>query len=167
MIWLINRGKERLSNNDQNPMKEGTYIKIYCVLKDGDTVIMTQDQEGQPGWKFPGGHVDPGELLFTAVAREIKEEISLDINLENILLIEDFFNRKRPDEHNMRFFVIATVADGIEKIKPDEAKALKRFSRFELETLKQDEIYPPHWDALQAYLNDQACPLSLLKEVEK
>src|SRR3989344_4146119 len=123
-------------------MKEGVYIKIYCVLKDGDTVILTQDQEGQPGWKFPGGHVDPGELLFTAVTREIKEEFGLDIHLESVLLIEDFFNRKRPDEHNMRFFVIATVAGGTERTKPDEVKALKRFNQSELRTLKQEEVYP-------------------------
>ncbi|MEX2090713.1 MAG: NUDIX hydrolase [Candidatus Paceibacterota bacterium] len=148
-------------------MKEGVYIKIYCVLKDGDTVVMTQDQGGQPGWKFPGGHVDPGELLFTAITREIKEEINLDINLENILLIEDFFNRKRPDEHNMRFFVTATVAGGSEKIKSGEVKALKRFTKLELRTLRQEEVYPPHWEALQAYLNGQIYPLSLLKEVEK
>ena len=148
-------------------MKDGTYIKIYCVLKDGDTIIMTQDQEGQPGWKFPGGHVDPRELLFTAITREIKEEIGLDIHLDNVLLIEDFFNRKRPDEHNMRFFVIATIAGGTERTKPDEVKTLKRFSRSELRTLKQEEVYPPHWEALRAYLNGQAYPLSLLKEVER
>ncbi|MBI2068781.1 MAG: NUDIX hydrolase [Candidatus Yanofskybacteria bacterium] len=147
-------------------MKEGVFIKIYCVLKDGDTVILTQDQEGRPGWKFPGGHVELGELLFTAVTREIKEEIGLDIHLENVLLIEDFFNRKRPDEHNMRFFVIATVAGGTERTKPDEVKALKRFTRSELRTLKQEEVYPQHWDALQAYLKGQAYPLSLLKEVD-
>ncbi|MFH1548113.1 MAG: NUDIX hydrolase [Candidatus Omnitrophota bacterium] len=148
-------------------MKEGTYIKIYCVLKDDNAVIMTQDQEGQPGWKFPGGHIDPGELLFTAVAREIKEEIGLNIHLENVLLIEDFFNRKRPGEHNMRFFVIATVAGGTERTNPDEVKALKRFTQSELQTLKQEEVYPPHWDALQTYLNGQVSPLSLIREVEK
>ena len=147
-------------------MKEGVYIKIYCVLKDGDTVILTQDQEGQPGWKFPGGHVDPGELLFTAVTREIKEEVGLGIHLENVLLVEDFFNRKRPDEHNMRFFVTATIAGGTERTKPDEVKALKRFTQSELRALSQEEVYPPHWDALQAYLNGRVYPLSLLKEVE-
>lgn len=47
-------------------MKDGVYIKIYSVIKDGDTVIFTQDEEGQPGWKLPGGHVEKGELLIPA-----------------------------------------------------------------------------------------------------
>ncbi|MFH1429058.1 MAG: NUDIX hydrolase, partial [Candidatus Margulisiibacteriota bacterium] len=98
-------------------MKDSVYIKIYSVIKDGDTVILTQDEEGQPGWKFPGGHIEKGELLISTALREVVEETGFKINATGALLIEDFFNRKRPDEHDMRFFIIAELIGGEEKLK--------------------------------------------------
>ncbi|OGN01145.1 MAG: hypothetical protein A3I26_01365 [Candidatus Yanofskybacteria bacterium RIFCSPLOWO2_02_FULL_43_10] len=147
-------------------MKDSTFIKIYCVIKSRDKIAMTQDEEGQPGWKFPGGHVEEKELILAAASREVKEEIGLEINPTNILLIEDFFNQKRPDEHNMRFFITAELTGGKEELRKGEVKQLQWFSHSELENLKEQDVYPPHWTALQKYLSGTQYPLSILSEVK-
>ncbi len=147
-------------------MKDSTFIKIYCLIKSQDKVAMTQDEEGQSGWKFPGGHVDAGELLLAAASREVREEINLEIRPTNTLLIEDFFNSKRPDEHNMHFFIIAEIAGGKEELRKGEVRQLKWFTRSELENLKQQDVDPPHWIALQNYLAGHSYPLSILSEVK-
>lgn len=147
-------------------MKGGVFIKIYSVIKDGDTVILTQDEESQPGWKFPGGHVEKGELLIPAALREVEEETGFKVSVTGLLLIEDFFNRKRPNEHDMRFFIITELIGGEEKLKSGEVKSLKRFTKSELEILKEEEFYSPHWNALKDYLQGNTHQTSLLKKVD-
>ena len=148
-------------------MKDSTYIKVYCVVESNDKVMMTKDTEGQPGWKFPGGHVDQGELLVAAGIREVKEETGYDMLPTKWLVIEDFFNRKRPGEHNMRMFLIADLAGGTEKLAKEEVEELRWFSPVELAVLKQEDVYPPHWSALQKYLSGTTYPLELIKEVKE
>ncbi len=147
-------------------MKDSIFIKIYCVVKSKNKVAMTQDEEGLPGWKFPGGHVDTGELLLSAASREVKEEIGLEILPTNVLLIEDFFNHKRPDEHNMRFFIITELTGGKEELRKGEVKQMQWFSRLELENIKKEDVYSPHWVALQNYLSGTCYPIALLSEVK-
>ncbi|WP_340017329.1 NUDIX domain-containing protein [Paenibacillus sp. FSL K6-1318] len=42
-------------------------------------------QPEQHTWSIPGGKVDPYESLETAVIREIKEEVDLDIAIDSLL----------------------------------------------------------------------------------
>lgn len=37
------------------------------------------------GWEFPGGKIEPGEPAETAVVREIREELSLEVEVGQLL----------------------------------------------------------------------------------
>ena len=41
-------------------------------------------------WEFPGGKVEPGESLYTALQREILEEIGVKIRIESEFLTVDY-----------------------------------------------------------------------------
>lgn len=122
---------------------------------------MTQDKEGRPGWKFPGGHVEDKEFLKSAAVREIQEEIGIVISIREIVTIEDFFNRKRPNEHNIRFFVLAEKQGGEIKLNAEEVSCYRWFSRNELNNLSRTEVYPAHWNALNRYLNQTRVSLEI------
>lgn len=56
---------------------------VAVALVDGDgRVLLQQRPEGKAMaglWEFPGGKVEPGELPEAALVRELREELSIDV----------------------------------------------------------------------------------------
>ncbi len=61
----------------------------FLILKRDDQMEMHPEK-----WSFPGGKVEAGEDLFSALKREIKEETDLDIYEEKKFISD--FNFARP-----------------------------------------------------------------------
>lgn len=131
-------------------MKDFAYIKSYCIIRDDDKIIMTRDAEGQPGWKFPGGHIEKNELIMDAIKREVREEINIEIAIEGLFLIEDYFNRKRAGEHNINFYFVANKILGTPKPLIGEVAEIKSLT---LQEIKDLEHYPPHRYAIEQLIN--------------
>ncbi len=58
-----------------------------AVLLQNNRVLITRRPEGgsHPGmWEFPGGKIDPGESPKDALRREIREELDVEIAVEEI-----------------------------------------------------------------------------------
>ena len=58
-------------------------IDVVCavIINDNSEVMLARrsDKRDIGKWEFPGGKVFPGEDLFTATIREIREELGIDI----------------------------------------------------------------------------------------
>ncbi len=88
-------------------------------------IILVERKSPPLGWAFPGGFVEQGESLETAVVREAKEETGLDIEI-----VKQFHTYSEP-KRDPRIHTISTVfvckASG--KIKSgSDAKNVKLFS---------------------------------------
>lgn len=63
---------------------------VAAVLKDGQgRVLIAERPPGKPlagFWEFPGGKLEPGEAAQTALVRELREELGLDVRQARPLL---------------------------------------------------------------------------------
>lgn len=68
--------------------KKENWNSAHAVLIDGSKILLVQrahNDHWKPGkWAFPGGLKDDGESLEETLKREIKEEVDLDVELENL-----------------------------------------------------------------------------------
>ena len=60
---------------------------VAAVIKEGDSIFATARGYGdfKGGWEFPGGKIEPGETPQEALAREIKEELDIEISVGNLI----------------------------------------------------------------------------------
>lgn len=85
-----------------------TYIDVaVAVLQRSDgQVLWCQRPKGKPYagyWEFPGGKVEPGESVWQALAREIKEELGLTVHEGGFwFLIEHEYSHARVRLHLYR-----------------------------------------------------------------
>lgn len=62
---------------------------VAAVIKDDNgKILITQRnlKKSQGGlWEFPGGKIEPNETKEQAIIREIKEELTIDINVKDYI----------------------------------------------------------------------------------
>ena len=68
---------------------EPVHVAVGVVLDPAGKVLISRraGNSHQGGlWEFPGGKVEPGESLATALARELREELGIEIGRTSPLL---------------------------------------------------------------------------------
>lgn len=66
-------------------------IRVGVVVLDDENRLLLVRQNKRPFWVLPGGTLEQGETLGDCAVREIKEEAGLDITLQQMLFLADFF----------------------------------------------------------------------------
>ncbi|MFN2187658.1 MAG: A/G-specific adenine glycosylase [Candidatus Promineifilaceae bacterium] len=89
---------------------------IIC-RDDGRFLIAKRPNDGLLGglWEFPGGKPEAGESLETALAREIREELAIDIDVKDRLaIVEHAYSHFRITLHAFRAYLIDGTPQDIE-----------------------------------------------------
>lgn len=69
--------------------KEKFMSSIYLIIKNERKQILLQRRQGTKLWPgflaLPAGHIDEGENAYDAIIREAKEELGIEISIDNII----------------------------------------------------------------------------------
>jgi 8-oxo-dGTP pyrophosphatase MutT (NUDIX family) len=63
---------------------------VYAIVKKNGRVLFLRRFNtgwGDGKYTLPAGHVDSGESIFSAVARELKEEVGININSDEVRFV--------------------------------------------------------------------------------
>jgi 8-oxo-dGTP diphosphatase len=116
-----------------------TILVAAAVLVEHGRVLLTQRKRGthlEGAWEFPGGKVEPGEDPRDALARELREEIGVDVEAGDI--VEVTFHRY-PTKAVLLLFYAATRLPGSAEPQPLDVAAVRWADPGEL----RDELFPP------------------------
>ena len=113
---------------------------VAAIIRKGDKIFATQRGYGewQDWWEFPGGKMEVGETPEEALKREIREELSAEINVGELLTTVEY---DYPKFHlTMHCFLCTLVGEALHL---NEHEAARWLTKEELDTVKwlpADEI---------------------------
>ena len=65
------------------------HVAVAVILGDDEQVLLTQrhaDSHQGGLWEFPGGKLESGESLSSALVRELREELAIEVSQHHALL---------------------------------------------------------------------------------
>ena len=106
---------------------------VAAIIRKGDKIFATQRGYGdwKDWWEFPGGKMEPGETPEEALKREIKEELSADISVDEFLTTVEY---DYPAFHLTMHCYLCTLLD--EAMHLNEHEAARWLSKAELRSVK-------------------------------
>lgn len=65
-------------------------VSLKCLVRNHKGEVLVVKEGGRDWWDLPGGGMDHGETIKTAIAREMREEVNLDGDFTyRIISVED------------------------------------------------------------------------------
>lgn len=68
-------------------MKREVFVVAGAIIKDGKVFAAQRGNKGKTAFKFefPGGKIEPGETPEQALARELREELSINVEVHELI----------------------------------------------------------------------------------
>jgi len=123
-------------------------FRVAGILIHKDRVLLHTTSE-DPFWNLPGGRAELNEDTEQTIAREMKEELNIDVRVEGLGFIrEDFFEYDGKRYHEIGFYYFLSIRDdeeittftddfgGIE----DNGRLIFRWVA--IDALQELEVYP-------------------------
>lgn len=124
-------------------------IAVDAIIFIKDEVVLIERKNPPHGWAFPGGFVDYGESVESAVIREVEEETTLKILKDTLKIFGVFSEPSRDPRGHVISVVFSGEAQGTLKAC-DDAKNINTFSLDSLPQMAFD-----HKDILDKYLQNK------------
>ncbi|MBO4842971.1 MAG: (deoxy)nucleoside triphosphate pyrophosphohydrolase [Bacteroidales bacterium] len=116
---------------------------VAAIIRKGDKIFATQRGYGdfKDWWEFPGGKMEVGESPETALIREIKEELSTEIQIEKFLYTVEW---DYPKFHlTMHCYICSLLEEALHLNEHEAAKWLTIDDIYSVEWLPADKLLIP------------------------
>jgi len=113
---------------------------VAGVLARGDRVLLCHRGPGRwypDSWDLPGGHIDVGESASAALARELREELGIEV----AELTLEPAGRLTLDDFDLRVWLVTEWSGEPENVSPDEHDAIAWFAPTAIRHLGLDDRY--------------------------
>jgi ADP-ribose pyrophosphatase YjhB (NUDIX family) len=128
-------------------------IRVAGLLRVNNSILMVEHiKNGKTYWLLPGGGVNIGEEVKTALQRELKEELNLKCGVNDLLFVVESLSA-RGDHIIQPTYRIE--AENINEIELGVDKRVAAFDFFDRNKMASIVIYPDIKDELREYLNNE------------
>ena len=125
-------------------------VRVAGFLKVNSTVLMVEHyKEGKAYWLLPGGGVNLGENAETALKRELKEELSLDCSVNDLLFVVESCSNN--GDHIIQPTYLVETGN-IDSLARGSDKRIKGFAFLGQDKIDSSVIYPDIKQELKEYL---------------
>ncbi|MBO6195657.1 MAG: NUDIX domain-containing protein [Bacilli bacterium] len=116
------------------------HVSCFILNKNGEVLLQRRSmtKKKNPGiWSKTGGHVDAGETLINALKREVKEEIGLEMDDNNIFFMNKF-KSSNPNYFSYGYIYITDNKISDFNLQLDEVDKVEYFKIEDLENEKRN-----------------------------
>jgi 8-oxo-dGTP diphosphatase len=130
LTWLAQLEQEFSTNAPVSIPGEGAPKAriVTALLRDGNRLLLchrSPQRRWYPDvWDLPGGHVEPGERPGAALAREVREELGVDIAAPSGAPLQEV----RADTFDMQIWLIEAWTGSPVNVAPEEHDAIGWFT---------------------------------------
>ena len=116
-------------------MPESIAIAGVILRNTEEQYLLVQEGLGKVAglWNLPAGHVDPGETPMQGAVREAKEEVGLDVELEEG---EAFYTEEVPEDNRVFHIFRGKIVGGEIKILDGEIPDAEWYTFEQIQQLK-------------------------------
>ena len=124
-------------------------IQLYDEKHNFRGIVLIERLNKPLGIALPGGFVDIGETVETALIREMKEETSLDVTIESLLGV--YSDPKRDERFHTVSAVYICNATGVPKAADDAKKVFV----YKLDEIPFEKLVFDHKDILEDFIKEE------------
>lgn len=135
---------EKLEKDDSKGKDYLFRTSLKAVIFNEAREVLIVKEHGRDWWDIPGGGIDHGESIKEALARELREEVSLEGDFEyEVILVEDPRYQPKHNLYQMRltFLVKPSIATFSSGVDSDEVMFIDPLKFKDSEVITEHKIY--------------------------
>lgn len=120
------------------------------IIENGQVLTMQYNYGGQEVYNLPGGNLELGEHLSDTLAREMQEELGIEVLVGEMVLVGEVYFEDRK-KHTLHLLFEGKITAGIPTLNPKETSALA-IKWLSINDLEKVNLYPNLSKSIKDYL---------------
>jgi ADP-ribose pyrophosphatase YjhB (NUDIX family) len=128
-------------------------LRVAAIIVRGTQILLVEHRKrGEHYWVLPGGRLEGLETLEAALRRELREELSLDARVGELVIVSEML---APDRHVVNLMFHTEIGEGDEPRLDSTDRVLAGWQWVSTDQLPRLDFRPPIADAVRAAVAEQ------------